>query len=130
MTDAISTVEKAAYLALAAAGVVGAPVYSHAPQDTPMPMVIVGDIENVQPVGRADDPDRRMTLSVLVLTEGEERAPCAALLGQVDAALGGKTLTQGTWSVSLTLDSASAMLDEEGLGYVGLAQFSVLALTN
>jgi hypothetical protein len=130
VADAVSSVEKAVFGALSSGGAVSATVYSHAPENAAYPLVIIGDIEAVRPIGRADDADRRMLLTVLALTQGEERKPCTAMLGQVEAALNGKTLTEGTWSITLMLDQVSATLAEDGQGYVGLAQFSVLALGN
>lgn len=129
MSEAIAAVAQVTFDALVA-GVTGAAVYGHAPMNSAYPMVVVGDTDAVRPLTIDEDPDRRMTITVLVLTEGEEKAPCVALLAQVEAALGGRTLIDGNWSVALTLDSASATLAEDGLGYVGLAQFSVLALSN
>ena len=106
----------------------GIPVHSHVPENSPYPMIIVGDIEDLAPIGRDDDPDRRGQLTVISLTDGEERKPCADMVAKVEGALAGKTLASGGWIIRLSLVRTTVTLAEDGLGYVGLAQFGVIAL--
>jgi hypothetical protein len=133
VTNAISATESAVYAALTAGGtgITGASVYQHVPEDTAPPVVIIGDIDNVTPIGKPGDPDRRVPLTIVVITEGEERVPCSDLLGQVETILDGAELTTvDGWTIAPTLQRSTAALSEDGAGYIGLALFEVLALTN
>jgi len=129
--SAIAAADLAAYEALAAIGwpVAGVHVYQHAPKNAPYPVVVVGDIDGAQPIGRAGDPDMTMNVSVLALTMGEERWPCAAILGTCVAALDGQTIAVPGWAVSFALVAGSAVLAEDGLGYTGAAMFAATALS-
>lgn len=111
------------------AGVTGADVYQHAPTNAPLPLVIVGDLESV-PIGGKNDPDRRVSLTIIVLTEGEERSPCTLLCDQVVTLLDGVTLTGGGFEVSLTLERASIALATDGLTYDGTISFTAWALSS
>lgn len=128
MTAALSAIESAGYAVLSAPGAVSAAVYQHAPKDSAYPIVILGDFDDIVPIGRASDPDRRMTMGIVALTEGEERAPCAALVEEIMQALDGAIVSQSGWTIEFSFQQSSVNLAEDGLGYVGLVQFQVLAL--
>lgn len=126
MTDAKSAVEAAAYAALSA-GVTLAPVWQHAPQDVPPPVVIIGDMDD-EPIGTKDDPDRRVSVSILTVVEGEERRPVFAIQAEITAALDGKTLTSGPWSLRFSAEASDAALLGDGSTYLGTSRFLVMAL--
>lgn len=127
---ALEAVDAAAYAALSAENAVDAPVYQHAPQDIGYPVVLLGDVDNAEPIGRAGDGDLRGDLAVIVMTEAEERSGCAALMAQVKAALDGRSLASGGFTITLAQQSATITLDESGQGYNGLLVFGFLALAD
>lgn len=128
--DAAEATVNAVYDALSGSGgVTQAAVYSHAPEDAAFPMVIVADISGMQPLVAGGDPDCRLTLTILTLTEAEEKFSCLARQAEINAALNGKILSVTGWQIAPSLDAQSTVLDEEGLGYVGTNEFSVIALT-
>lgn len=129
MTDAIAATGVALFTALDGA-VTGADVHQHVPEDAPLPVVIIGDIEGAKPLGRAGDPDQAIPVAIVAVTEGEARSACTDLVGQVIALLDGKTFAQDGFTVAPTLESWSAGLAEDGLGYIGTALFTVFALKN
>lgn len=128
MSDPVAAIGAALYAALSAPGVVSVPVYQHAPENSAMPVVIIGDIEDVAAIGRAGDDDRRAVISLITLTEGESRAECITLMGEQTAALDGAQFSQSGWTIETSFLRGSVTLAEDGLGYIGLAQFQVLAL--
>ncbi|WP_022681158.1 DUF3168 domain-containing protein [Sphingobium bisphenolivorans] len=127
MTSAEDAIEKAAFDLLSAVTGLGAPVYQHVPENTPPPVVIIGDIETV-PLGGKDDPDRRATLSVMTVTEAEERKSLLQIKGKAEAALDGVQAEHDGWQLSFSLLGATAVLTAEGDGYVGESRFQILAL--
>lgn len=130
MADPVEAMSAATYARLSAPAAVSADVFTHALEGTPFPVVIIGAIEDVQPVARADDPDRRGTVTIIVMTEGEEREPCSAIMDQIHTALNGETVTVGPWHVTFYFETSSAGLDETGAGYVGETRFTAIALTD
>ncbi len=128
MTSATAACEIATFETLDA-GIEDAPVYQDVPDDAPLPVVIIGDLLSV-PFAGADDPDRRITLTIAVLTDGDERAPCSDLLDQVEALLAGKSLKHDGWDLHFSLVSCAAELAEDGSGYLGTAIFQVLAFSD
>ena len=131
MVSAIEAADLAAYQALAAASwpISGVGVFQHAPKNAPYPVVVVGDIDGALPIGRAGDPDMTMNVSVIALTMGEERGPCAALVGAVIAALDGQTITTPGWTVDFSMIAGSSALADDGLGYTGAVMFAATALS-
>lgn len=112
--------------------VAGVSVYQHAPRNAAYPLVIVGDVDGALPIGRAGDPDMTMTVSVLVLTQDEERGPCVEIVDQVITALDGVTVS-GTgdavgWKAHFAVSAGSATIAEDGQGYVGAVQFAATVL--
>lgn len=128
MNAAPTAIVKALYSALSTPGAVSASVHQHAPANTAYPMVIIGEIADLRPLGRAGDQDREARVSIIVLTQGEQIKPCTDLLGQVDAALDGKSLSVAGWIVSPMDSVATASLAEDGLGYNGVVVVKVFAL--
>lgn len=127
--DAINAVEQAFFTELSVPGAVpGATVLQHAVSGSDYPIVLIGDIDTVQPIARSYDPDRSMRVSILVLTEGEERKPCLDLIELVTATLNGRGLTVASWTITPSFEFADARLADDGAGYVGLVQFTVFAL--
>jgi hypothetical protein len=127
MTSAEDAIEKVAFDLLSAIADLGAPVYQHVPEDTPPPVVIIGDIE-AAPLGGKNDPDRLATLSVMTVTEAEERKSLLQIKGKAEAALDGAQAEHDGWTLSFAFLGATAVLDAEGAGYVGESRFQILAL--
>lgn len=125
MTSAVEAVELLAFRELDAA-VVGATVYQDVPDTAPPPLVIIGDVEST-PFAGADDPDRRVTLTIIVITEGDERAPCTALQQQIEAILAGNSFLIGAWNLHVSLERSDAALSDDGSGYVGTTVLPILA---
>ncbi|MDF0489207.1 DUF3168 domain-containing protein [Sphingomonas sp. H39-1-10] len=125
MTSATAATEILAYEQLSA-GIASAAVYQDVPDDAPLPLVIIGDLESV-PFAGSDDPDRRITLTLVVLTEGDERAPCTDLQEQIEAILPGRSFTVGEWNLHVSLESSDAALSDDGSGYVGTTILTILA---
>lgn len=110
-------------------GIAGAPVFQDVPEDQPLPIVIIGDLLSV-PFAGTDDPDRRITLTIIVLTEGDERRPCVALQDQIEALLGGKSFETADWNLHYSVASSAAELAEDASGYVGTTILTILAFSN
>lgn len=129
MADAIEATTTAIYHALAADGAVSVPVYGTAPSNAAFPNVIVADVDGVASIGRAGDPSKRMLVTVLAQTEAEQKESCERITGECTEALDGVTLTSvAGWRIAVMLEIASVNLADDGLGYVGGAIFSVLAI--
>lgn len=101
-------------------------VYEDVPANEPLPVIILGDIE-AQPFARSDDPDRRVTLTLITLTEGDERAPCVALQAKAEGLLVGQSFDHEGWGLHISLGSSDAVLTEDGTGYVGTTILNVIA---
>lgn len=128
---ALSAIDAAVFAALIAPDVVDAAVHQHVPASKvrDFPHVVLGDFDNVAPIGPAGDEDVRADLAIVVMTEAEERASCQHLVGQVIGALDGKTLSADGFTIALAAQSATIALDESGKGYNAVLTFGVLALT-
>lgn len=101
-------------------------VFEDVPPDEPLPIILLGDIES-EPFARSDDPDRRITLTLVTLTEGDERAPCAALQAKAEGLLVGRSFAQNGWALHVSLGSSDTALTEDGTGYVGTSILNILA---
>lgn len=128
MTKASGAVEAETYTVLSS-GVTGAAVFQDVPDDQPLPVVIIGDLLSV-PFAGSNDPDRRITLTIHVLVEGDERAPCIDLQEQIEALLAGVTIATEEWNLHYSVASSAAELAEDGSGYVGTTILSILAFSN
>lgn len=125
--DAKSAVKQTVYATLSPAFTADeAGVFEDVPEDEKFPVIILGDIESV-PFGRHDDPDRRVTITLVTLTEGDESAPCIALQAKAEGLLGDKSFQKEGWVLHVSLGSSDAALTEDGLGYVGTSIINVLA---
>lgn len=125
MTDAVTAAEKAIFAALTAA--VDWAVYQHVPQDTPPPVVIIGDMIS-NPIGVKDDPDRQINLQILTVFQGEERKAVTDRQQMIRDALDGVTLSETGFSITSNETSARAELMEDGETYLGTSNFTVWAL--
>lgn len=125
---ATAAIEAETYKALDA-GVTGAAVFQDVPDDQPLPVVIIGDLLSV-PFAGADDPDRRITLTIAVLVEGDERGPCTDIQDEIEALLAGVTIATEEWNLHYSVASSAAELAEDGSGYVGTTILSILAFSN
>jgi hypothetical protein len=125
MNSATEAVDLLAYEQLSE-NITGAAVFQDVPDTAPLPMVIIGDMES-EPFAGADDPDRRITLTLVVLTEGDERAPCSALQAQIEAILPGRSFLVADWNLHVSLVSSDAALADDGSGYVGTTILTILA---
>jgi hypothetical protein len=128
VTKASGAVEAETYTVLSS-GVTGAAVFQDVPDDQPLPVVIIGDLLSV-PFAGSNDPDRRITLTIHVLVEGDERAPCIDLQEQIEALLAGVTIATEEWNLHYSVASSAAELAEDGSGYVGTTILSILAFSN
>ena len=126
MSDPIAAVEAEAFTALDGS-VVGATVYQDAPEDAPLPLIVVGDI-NWRGFGLKDDPDRQGTVSIFSQVNAEERAPLLALQDQIETTLDGHSSERDGWSIAFTYQTANAELGEDGATYVGVSLFAFTAL--
>lgn len=127
MTSAANAVEKVSYDLLSEGGNIGAAVFQHVPQDTPPPVIIIGDLE-VQPLALKDDPDRRVSLTVLTVTEAEERKSMLELQEQIESRMDGARIEHDGWILAFTQSDSSAALTPEGDGYIGTNSFTIMAL--
>lgn len=128
MTSATAAVETISYEVLHG-GVTGAPVFQDVPDDQPLPVVIIGDILSA-PFGRSDDPDRRITLTIIVLTEGDERRPCSDIQDEIEALLAGSSFKRSGWNLHYSVASSAAELAGDGSGYVGTTILTILAFSD
>lgn len=127
MSSAANAIEIATYALLTESGPIGAAVYQHVPEDTPPPVVIIGDIET-RPLGTKDEKDRIASLTILTVTEAEERAPALAIMQKIEDRLDGATRTIGGWNLSFSFDGDDTTLTPDGGGYVGTSRFTIMAL--
>ncbi|AOH85727.1 hypothetical protein AWL63_19045 [Sphingomonas panacis] len=125
MTSATAACEIMAYEQLDA-GIAGASVFQDVPDDAPLPLIIIGDMEST-PFASTDDPDRRITLTLVVVTEGDERAPCCDLQDQIETILAGQSFLVDGWNLHVSLESSDAALSDDGSGYVGTTILTILA---
>ncbi|KQO51407.1 tail completion protein gp17 [Sphingomonas sp. Leaf257] len=128
MTSATAAVEATSYDVLHL-GITGAPVFQDVPDDQPLPVVIIGEMLSA-PYGRANDPDRRITLTIIVLTEGDERRPCSDIQDQIEALLAGKSFKRLGWNFHYSIASSAAELAGDGSGYIGTTILTILAFSD
>jgi hypothetical protein len=134
MTSAASAIEAVAFKRLD--GEVGpATAYQHVPEDTPPPVVIVGDID-LDRMSKGGDPDRLGTLTITSIVPGEARKPLLDIQEKIETRMDGFTGTHDGWSVSFSFQSSDGLLaalpaaDDESSGaaaYVGNSRFQVMA---
>ena len=98
MIDAKSAVEAAVYGALAAA-VSTATVYQDAPDNAPLPIVVIGDMRSARLAGKAASPYRSVTVAIVTLIEAQERAPLLALMNEIEGALDAVTFEADGWTL-------------------------------
>ena len=126
MTDALNAAEAAIYDALA--DISG--IFQHPPQDEPLPITVIGDMELAAPIGGPSDPDRKIPLTIVCITEGEERKPCLDRMAMVKDRLLDQSFAADGFTVTAHLLTESATIDESGGGYNGILQYLVFALSD
>lgn len=125
MVSAIDAAELYLFQTLSAV-ITGARVYQDVPAGATGDLVIIGDVESF-PFAATTDPDRRISVTIITLTEGDERAPCTALQAQIETALAGVSVLRDLWNLHSSIESSSAVLDEQGEGYLGTTILQILA---
>lgn len=128
MSDAQNATEAAVYTALAA-GSLSYSVYQHVPEDTAPPVNIIGDIAG-EPLGDKAGVDERIELSITTVYQGEARKPVLTEQQKIIAALDGKSLTSGSWTIRPEKMSADAVMLPDGETYVGTTRFTIFAFKN
>ena len=126
MSDAQNATEAAVYTALAAGGL-SYSVYQHVPEDTAPPVNIIGDISG-EPLGDKGGDDERIEVSISTVYQGEARKPVLTEQQKIIAALDGKSLTSGSWTIRPEKLSADAVMMPDGETYLGTTRFTVFAL--
>lgn len=130
MIEAEDAVEAVAYTQLNVTAVTAlAAVYQHVPEDTPPPVVIIGDMDS-EPIGGKGDPDRRVNLVVIAVIQAEERKPLRAIQAEINAQLDGKSFAHEGWELHFTFTGSDGALLEDGATYVGNTRFTVLAFSD
>ena len=128
MSDAQNATEAAVYTALAAGGL-SYSVYQHVPEDTAPPVNIIGDISG-EPLGDKGGDDERIEVSISTVYQGEARKPVLTEQQKIIAALDGKSLTSGSWTIRPEKLSADAVMMPDGETYLGTTRFTVFAFKN
>lgn len=128
MITAAAAVEANTFAVLDA-GITDAAVFQDVPDDQPLPVVIIGDLLSV-PYAGADDPDRRITLTILILVEGDERRPCTDIQDRIETILAGTSIETAEWNLHFSVTSSAAELASDGSGYVGTTILTILAFSN
>jgi nitrogen fixation protein len=126
MSSASGAIEAVAFELLDAA-VTGATVFQDVPEDTPPPVVILGDMSAVPFTDDPADPDRRVTLAVTTVTAGEERQPCTDLQDQVETVLGSARVLRDGWDLAFRSLGSDAALIGDASGYFGTTTFEIIA---
>lgn len=103
-----------------------ATVYQDVPEDTPPPVVILGDISAEPFTNDPNDPDRRVTLTVTTIVAGDEVGPCTDIQDQVEM-LGGYRVTTDGWELLFRSLGSDATLVGDASGYVGTTTFEIIA---
>jgi hypothetical protein len=125
MTSATSAAEAAIYGALTA-GVTLATTYQHVPEDTPPPVVIIGDLEASQ-FDTKDDRDREISVAITSVVQGEARKPVMDIQEQIAAALNHKTFSESGWTLHTWIEDESAILLPDAITYLGTTRVKVMA---
>jgi len=128
MIDPKDATEKVAFILLTQDGELGAPVYQDVPDNTPPPVVIIGDITFEPLPGLKDDVDGRGTLEIVTIVQGDERKPIFPLQKGIKDRLRGAKVVEDGWRIKFNFTGDSAQLDETGTNYVGFSRFDFLAL--
>ena len=129
MSDAKAVVEAAIFAALTD-GVEGAPVYQDAPDNAPLPIVVVGDLKSAKLPGKDRSDDRIVTVTIVTLVEADERAPLLRLQEQIETALDRVTFEPEGWALAAYFEEDEAVLQEDGETYAGISTFTVIALSD
>lgn len=128
MTSCTGAVESATFDRLDASVTLAA-VYQDVPDNTPPPVVILGDLSWDPLTGDPDDPDGRVGVIIKTVTDGDERAPCIEIQQEIEAALRGYRIDHAGWQLAFRVLGSDAQLTDDALGYVGTTTIEVLALS-
>lgn len=130
--EAEDAVEGAAFEALNVPAVTElADVFQHVPTDTTVPpgrgIAIIGDMTG-EDLGIKGAGAERISLTIAVVVEAEERRPLRAIKEAVKAQLHGLQVVRNGWQLAFSYVDGDGFLDpEEGKAYVGNYRFTVLA---
>lgn len=128
MSGPLEAIEGAAFDVLDGAVTLAA-VYQDAPEDTPPPVVIIGDMSAQPFTDDPADPDRRVTLSVQTVTSGDERLPCTEIQNEVETTLGSARVLRDGWELAFRSLGSDATLTGDASGYVGTTTFEIIAFS-
>lgn len=129
MSSAKSAVEAAVFEALNSI-VTGATVYQDAPDNAPLPIVVIGDVRSSRLSGKPTSADRSVTVAIVTLIEAQERAPLLAIMDEIEQALDGASFAPDGWTLAGTFDDDEAVLADDGSTYSGVSTFTFLALAD
>jgi hypothetical protein len=134
MIDAEDAIEQAAFAALSVPAIAAlATVYQHVPEDTPPPVLIIGDMDSDGSIAAKDDGDEQVALTITAVIAGEERRPLRAIKRQVKVALHGLTVTVDNWRLQFNFTGSDGLFIPSGSpddqdSYIANYRFSVIAL--
>lgn len=129
ITEAEDAVEAAAFLALNVPAMAAlAPVFQHVPSETPPPVQIIGPMTS-EPLGvKGADPDAKVSLILVAITDDEQRKPLRAIKAKQVELLDGQRIEVDGWEVSFTFEGSDGDFDAESNVYFANTRFSALAL--
>ncbi len=128
MSEAQNATEAAVFVALSGGGL-SWPIYQHVPEDTPLPVNIIGDMSG-EPLEDKSSGDARIELEISTVFQGEARKPVLDEQAKIIAALDEQTLSSDGWTIRPVHISADALLMPDGETYLGTTRFTVFALAD
>lgn len=127
MTDLASAVQKAVFDALDEA-VTLATVYQHVPEDTPPPVVIIGEDDIDPTLGGKGEQFERHEIRIICVARGPGKLPLRALQEEVRAALDERPIAaSGALLSDPVILSTSDQLLPDGQTYYGEQRFLIFA---
>jgi hypothetical protein len=132
--DAEDAIEAVAFAQLNVPAVTAlASVYQHVPENTPPPVLIIGDMDSDGSFTSKDGDDELVRLTLVGVISGEERRPLRALKQMVKRTLSGLTTSFGGWTLQFTFTGSDGQFIPSGSpddqdSYIENFRFSVLAL--
>jgi len=127
MTDLASAVQQALYDALSA-GLTLARVYQHVPENTPPPVVIIGEDDIDPTLGGKGERFERHEVRIITVVRGPAKLPLRALQEEVRGTLDGQPISAAGAILSdpVMLTVSDQML-EDGQTYYGEQRFLIFA---
>jgi hypothetical protein len=127
MTDLALAVQEGVYGALTA-GVTLGQVFQHVPENTPPPVVIIGEDDVDPTIGGKGERFERHELTILTVVQGPGKRPLRLLQEQVRAALDNRPITAAGANLSDPVFlSVTDQLLADGLTYYGEQRFLIFA---